>query len=519
MTPRQPVAAWIVSAGLLLAAPAFAQQADRPSEADLFGAPAGQPAQPAGETRSDAPSAGAEARPSEEALFGEPAEAAEAADPTALAASERRPDETSLFADAPPRLSEETAPEDPLKIGGQFYLRGSLSASEGQPPSRWRLGAPTLVDGYFDARPNDRVRGMVVGRLRYDPTLAEATSAAASPFAAGSTGPGPTVALDQLWLRFDLERTVFVTAGKQHVKWGTARFWNPTDFLSSQRRDPLAVFDERTGVTMLKLHAPWEATGANFYAIGLFEDVGGAGTLGQVGGAARAEFVLGQAEIGVDGYAQRGRASQLGFDFSAGIWELDLYGELALKSGRGVTGYRRPAAVDPAKGIDGLVESYELGGLLASATVGASWSVRYNDEDVLMLGAEYFYNPAGAGSRELYPWLIYKGEFTPFYVGQHYAGGYAVLMAPGSWNNTNFVFSTLGNLSDRSFVSRLDYSVVVLTHLRFEAWGAAHYGNKGGEFRFGLEIPAMTLPDDTVIERVSLAAPTFEAGLGLRVSL
>ena len=87
---------------------------------------------------------------------------------------------------------------------------------------------------------------------------------------------GPTRAslLDQAWLRFDIEHTVFVTAGKQHVKWGTARFWNPTDFLPPQRRDPLAVFDARTGASMLKLHVPWEAKGWNFYGIGLLDNAG-----------------------------------------------------------------------------------------------------------------------------------------------------------------------------------------------------------------------------------------------------
>ena len=42
--------------------------------------------------------------------------------------------------------------------------------------------------------------------------------------------------VDQLWVRFDVERAAFVTAGRQHVKWGVGHFWNPTDYL--HRRPP-----------------------------------------------------------------------------------------------------------------------------------------------------------------------------------------------------------------------------------------------------------------------------------------
>ena len=35
------------------------------------------------------------------------------------------------------------------------------------------FSAPMLVDGYLDARPTDRLRGFVLGRLTFDPTLDE----------------------------------------------------------------------------------------------------------------------------------------------------------------------------------------------------------------------------------------------------------------------------------------------------------------------------------------------------------
>ena len=53
--------------------------------------------------------------------------------------------------------------------------------------------------------------------------------------------------LDQAWLAFDIAHTVFLTVGRQHVKWGVGALSTPTDFLASAPRDPLALFDARLG--------------------------------------------------------------------------------------------------------------------------------------------------------------------------------------------------------------------------------------------------------------------------------
>ena len=87
------------------------------------------------------------------------------------------------------------------------------------------------------------VRGFALGRMFWDPTI---NPGQAGPYGIAASG-GPSVVLDQLWLSFDVAHTLFVTAGRQHAKWGTGHFWNPTDYLHPVRRDPLALFDSRTG--------------------------------------------------------------------------------------------------------------------------------------------------------------------------------------------------------------------------------------------------------------------------------
>jgi hypothetical protein len=521
----------LVLAAALATLPALAQE-QRPAEDALFGGDAPEQQKPA----EDAP------RPDEGSLFGEstePAASPAPETPAAAAASattstEQDRDAQALNGPAATNAfdTEETA-EDPLKIGGRFYLRALTQGREEVSFGNTAFSAPMLVDAYLDARPTDRLRGYVLGRLTFDPTQ---LAGSGSMFSTGSTTNAvaePRVLLDQAWLRFDLNHTVFFTAGKQHVKWGTSRFWNPTDFLSPQRRDPLALFDARTGATMLKVHVPWEAKGWNFYAIGLLDNAGPANTLGRVGGAARAEVVLGQTELGLDAVLQRGRKPRFGLDFSSALGPIDVYGEVALKKGSDTPLFRLPEGVSLAdlvgqfqSGSGGMppdlstlpIERYFPDGYNPQVSGGATWTFAWSENDTATVGVEYFYNSLGYPTSLAYPYLILQGQFQPFFIGQHYAALYAVVAGPGSWDNTNFILSNLGNLSDRSFTTRLDMTHRALRFLSVEAFVAASYGQKGGEFRFALDLPAMSM-DTQQIPPIVVAAPTFQAGLGLRIDL
>ena len=475
----------------------------------------------------------AQERPREEELFGGEAPAAQEASPPEAPPASTDRDAQALDGPATTNAFDtEEAVEDPLKIGGRFYLRALSQGNEGVSFGNTSFSAPMLVDGYFDARPTDRLRGFVLGRLTFDPTRREGSGSLLPSGTASSAAAAPRVLLDQAWLRFDLGRTLFITAGKQHVKWGTSRFWNPTDFLSPQVRDPLALFDARTGATMLKVHVPWEAKGWNFYAIGLLDNAGPAGTLGQVGGAARAEVVLGPAELGIDAVLQRGRKPRFGLDFSSALGPIDIYGELALRRGSDTPLYRLPADVSlgdllgQAEGNGGLppdlgalpIEAYYPDGYTPQVSGGATWTFAYSENDTATVGVEYFFNSTGYPTSLAYPYLLFQGQFQPFYLGQHYAAVYGLLAGPGSWDDTHFILSNLGNLSDRSFLTRLDVTHRALRYLSVEAFVAVNYGQKGGEFRFALDLPAMRRGEQ-VIPPVVVAPPTLQAGVGLRIDL
>lgn len=516
---------------LLLAGPAAAQE--RPSEEDLFGAPTPAPTPAPGRSTTAAPPgrrAGAAGPESREA-------------PTA----DERAGELlcGSRADAPTGRWDE-AQDDPLEVGGLLYARAASTWSRGVPPSAWPLSAPTLLDTYLDVRPNDRVRGFALGRLTYDPTLATS----GLDLAGGTVTRSQTRAvLDQLYVNFDLDRTVFVTAGKQHVKWGTGRFWNPGDFLHPVRRDPLAQFDVRTGVTMVRAHLPWEARGWNLYGVAVLEDLAGGtgdaagaaggaaggatGTVGRVGGAARAEVVLGGVELAADVAAQRGHAPRFGLDASFALWELDVTAELALTRGRDAPAFRATGA-DPAT-LAGWARTSATR-TTPQAVVGLAWSWKYSDEDTLTVGGEWFYNDAGYDDAHVYPVLLAspylhlvdaappfapdpRAAFTPFYLGRHYAGAFLTAPRPGAWNDTTLTLSALANVSDGSGLLRLDHAVLLNTYLTLETFVAGHLGKEGGEFRLGLDVAPQPLAGGGTTPALSLPTPVLDVGVALRVKL
>jgi hypothetical protein len=561
----------VLLAGLLLAPLCWAQ---RPDESVLFGAP------DAGVRRTPRPSSdpllrglpppgvkpgastGSQSRPDDELMFGPPApDAGVSRTPAETLEPEesRRLEATS----SPDAFASGAVKEDPLKIGGLFYLRGFVGVSQDQPFNRSRVSLPTLVDVYLDARPTDQLRAFVLGRMTYDPFLSATVGATPLPGLPASTSvSNPAVFLDQAWLAFDIARAVFVTAGRQHVKWGVGHFFSPTDFLASQPRDPLALFDARLGVTMLRAQIPWERAGWNFTAVALFEptqNVGGgysgtsgvenpsssgvnpssAGTeLRDVGGAFRAEFAFKNGAFGIDGLAQRNRKSRVGGDLTMSLGDIDFYAEVAIKDGLDTPteATLNLTTQTPVPNIPGV--SIPPGSTITTtlplrftapgastpvvqAVGGLTYSINFEGNRSITLGGEYFFNSAGF-ERDDYLHLLLVGAFQPFYVGKHYLALSAALLDTTA--RTTWVLTGIGNLSDSSYIARIDFVVTVLSWLSVESYVAGHFGRTGGEFRLGFPVQTLgalvTPPDPSLTQTFGpINAPILDFGIGLRMSI
>ncbi|AKU92185.1 hypothetical protein [Vulgatibacter incomptus] len=399
--------------------------------------------------------------------------------------------------------------ENKLDVGGLLYLRMDYGAAEKGIAEGFPISNPNLLDLYLDARPTDRLRAFVRGRVTHYFLNTDVTDDVGQVKNRGGTTGG----LDQLWLKFDIDRTVFVTAGRQPIRWGAGRFWNPTDFLNIQRRDPLAVIDERFGVSLLKFHLPDEADGWNFYAIANLEN---ATRPDEVGGALRVEKLVGTTEVSVSFAARKDRPIQVGGDITFPLGPLDLRAEGALSRGGKAPFFRGPVSVDPLV----LPTTYSRENeWIPQAVLGAELGIAYGDDDSITLGAEYFYNGAGYDDSALYPWLMISGAFTPLYLGKHYGAVYASAVGPGSWNDTTLVASLLGNLSDGSLLARFDWRVRLLTFLDANAFVGYHFGSDG-ELHFGLDLPPIDLPEGNpaaplVANGLHRAAPFLDLGAGL----
>lgn len=462
-------------------------------------------------------------RPSEDALFGggPSADAADAGAAATVSTGNSRDDE-ALRGGGQSKFDTGDEKSDPLRIGGTLYLRGQASITEGTPFGENAFSAPMLIDNYLDARPSDRVRGFVLGRLRYDPTLVASNTTLGAPGLGAQGAQNPAVSLDQLWLRFDIAQRIYFTVGRQKVRWGVGKLWNPTDFLNQTPRDPLAPFDLRPGINAVKVHVPIESLGWNFYGLGLLDNAGPANIIGNLGGALRAELLIWKAELGLSGVWVNKRTPRYGIDLSMPIGPIDIYGEVAFRSARDFHKWRFTQDFDQIDWSNPIaaIEDYRESGITIQTTGGVSFSFNYTDTTTLTIGAEYFYNRPGYTNPALHPWLLYTGEFTPLYLGQHYVGLF--VLAPGLPGNLNWITLTLTglmNVSDPTGIVRLDAFFRVLTFLSIEVFGAVNFGVKGGEFRFGLNIPPLPLPDGSETPEFKIPYSAGSFGLGLRLSI
>lgn len=485
---------------LFVAALTLAQ--DRPKEEDLFGGPS-----------EDAPVAdgGVAARPDEGSMFGD--------DLKAEADGGLLEDRDSSQLGAGPLVSKFDTAEavtDPLKVGGSLLMFGQAFFQEGRPFLEGSFSAPMILDVYLDGRPNDRLRAFANARLQFDPTIPTGTQDTTAPAATSSTLVGltppartnPSVFLDQLWLRFDIARKVYLTIGRQKVRWGVSRIWYPSDFLNSRPRDALNPFDVRLGVNAVKVHVPIESLGWNFYAYGLLEGVNQTTSglkLNQLGGALRAEFVIGPAEIGIGGVWQEGRRQRYALDVSAPIGPFDVYAEAAFRDGQDFTLFSYPAGLTPETLLAnaGNITVKPSPKIVVQVSGGASFQFNYTDKNMAIVALEYFYNPVGYDDPVGYQVQTFAPgilgvpldpiQSVALYQGKHNVG--LTIASPGipGFDWITISLSNIVIINDPAALTRLDVIFRVLNFLSVQAFGAVFYGQPGGQLRFTL--PAQTIND------------------------
>lgn len=391
-----------------------------------------------------------------------------------------------------------------LTLGGQLFLRFNGSFSEGGAVGDTPLSGASLLDAFADVRPNDRLRAYAQLRFNFDYTVEVGEkNAFGRPLEAFS------LQLAQVWAKFDLGRVAYLTAGRQRIRWGTGRFWNPSDFVNQEIRNSVDFFDQRVGVDMLKVHFPFEALGWNLYLIASFASVD---VLSDTALAARAELLFGEVEVALSSSVKKDAPLRLGADFSAGVWIFDVRGEAVISRGLGRKLFE--GELDFQEGLFPTEVDPDDDNWWFQGVAGLEASFNYSDTDSFSVGGEYFFNQAGYQSAELYPFLFLNNGYVPLYTGMHYAGGYAFAQGPLGFDDFTLTASTLANLSDLSLISRFDVQYTLIRYLTINAFIAGHFGSIG-EFKLGIEVPALPplLPDG-----FTLPTQVVDVGVALRMN-
>ncbi|MCX6131104.1 MAG: hypothetical protein NTX25_18860 [Proteobacteria bacterium] len=403
---------------------------------------------------------------------------------------------------------------DTLQIGGRLELRASSAQEEQQTFQKGSFIPSKTADIYFDTRPHEDLRVFLRTRLYEAPDKAAA---------AGSEVKSSSVRqdIDELWFKWDVDDAVFVSYGKQHLKWGSGTIWNPTDFTARSPKDPFALFDRRLGQELLKIHIPNEKLGFNYYAVLQLDD---AERNDDIGLALRGEFAfLGTGELALSAATRRGKAQRLGLDVSSALGPIDVKLEFALSKNEDRTFYEGGLLTDEEFQLPNSYEDRSK--QFKQAVAGFQYTFKYWGEDTVSLGAEYFYNELGYETRvtEIYSLLLQQS--SSLYAGRRYIGGYMRLPNPGSWNKTSFFMTGLKNIADKTSSLRITGSWEIFRQANFEAYVNQCFGEYG-ELCFNVpsslkqfaNLPGLDPSLKTLITSLPSKRTVTVAGLGLSIN-
>ncbi|MBL7542336.1 MAG: hypothetical protein JNL11_00900 [Bdellovibrionaceae bacterium] len=334
---------------------------------------------------------------------------------------------------------------DRMKMGG--YLQAEWMAYQlVDRPIQDYITSPMTLEMYIDAQMKNDVRAFFKGRFLNDGSVDESKP---SPLTGGMQKQS-TAYLDEMKISFHTRRKIFWTIGRQKIKWGVSKFWNPTDFINMQKRDFLRQEDLRTGISMVKAHVPWND--ANFYVLGVTE---ASSESNQNGLGGRFELPIQTSEWSVSAYSRKGQSTKLGSDISFALKDFDVCMEGA---------------------------QTDLGTEKA-ASGGFTYEVKYSDEDTVALGLEGFWQENGNSDKSSYGGLLASGKFIPFNVGKSYSSASVVLLKPGSWNFSTLLFFAIQNNDDRSQYYRATWIYSGISDMLWTVALGSRAGDVGSEMK------------------------------------
>lgn len=134
------------------------------------------------------------------------------------------------------------------------------------------------------------------------------------------------VTVKELFLDFNLAEKTYFRIGKQFINWGTTYFWNPVDFVNSNRRNFFSLNAIRGGTSGIRMHVPdtWER---NLY---FFINLDQTSNLQEISLTSKYVWVMNSSEFGLTLYNKYQRNTKLGLDISTKMDIYNIKSELAI---------------------------------------------------------------------------------------------------------------------------------------------------------------------------------------------
>ncbi|MBF0359832.1 MAG: hypothetical protein HQK49_02420 [Oligoflexia bacterium] len=366
---------------------------------------------------------------------------------------------------------------DKLTFGGEYSFEAITSLQKNKNIEDGLFKNPNTLELYLDAKVKEWARVFSRGTLVYDPSVNES----AVNIYTGRTYKKTETTLSELKFMGNFRKKVFITLGKQKIKHGSAKFWNPSDFLNNTARDFFELLvDKRGGIPLVKFHLPIE--NANIYLISIFDNTNN--TNKNIGEYLRIEQPFSSSELSMSFFFKKNQRTKISMDFSTDVYDFDFYLESALSHGSDNGIYKSTNTLDYL--------DYKDDEWIYSGTAGLEYQRKYHDNHTVTAGLEYFYNGEGVDDKKLYPYLIINRRYIPYRSARHY--GMFLIYLPsinigiGETNDYNLYLFNLANLMDSSFIFRPELSKSIDKDISLSSYLGLHYGKSDGEFMMGNQL-------------------------------
>lgn len=219
------------------------------------------------------------------------------------------------------------------------------------------------------------------------------------------TGTPPVLELNvfELFSDFTWKDRLFFRFGKHTIKWGTGYFWSPADVLNLTAIDVEDPTADREGPVSLRVHFPFSYHNAYMYFIANAD-----AKPFEIALAPKAEFLIGNTEIGIGGYYQQALAPRIITTFAASLSDFDFFGEGVMSYGSDRVFIRESrdqsaAEEDDEDNFDVVLDTYEVETRpFFQFTAGTRYIKSFSEErGSLAVIGQYWFNGEGYANNDL----------------------------------------------------------------------------------------------------------------------